>query len=1091
MPDTAPPPAVPPLAPVASEDAASQIPALDLLRQLGWKYLSPDEADRLRGGRKSEVVLGGILRAQLAGMNAFEYRGRTHAFGEGAIQDAVAELAGVRGDDGLVVANERVWNLLRLGKSVPQAVDGDRRSYDLQYVDWERPERNVYHVTEEFEVEAAGTTETRRPDIVCFVNGIPFVVIECKPAALHGGKVPVEEGISQHLRNQGASEIPRLFQHAQLLLSLAVREARYGATGTPLPFWFAWRERELPEVDLVALRAARPAAERATLRETLMASRFRRVMEPLASYEARLAHPQEVTEQDRLLWALCQPRRLLELVRHYTLFEGGARKVARYQQYFAVRDVVARVRQRRPDGSRVGGVVWHTQGSGKSLTMVMLADALLREFRDQEPRIVLVTDRVDLDDQIYDTFRGAGVGLVQAESGEELRAQLTDPRSKIVTTLVHKFARALKTTEALADDANVFVLADEGHRTHSGTLHAAMRIALPKAAYVGFTGTPILRGDKVTVEKFGGVIGEPYTIRQAVEDRAVVPLVYEGRHTMQPVQAAPIDAWFEKYTKALTPAQQADLKRKYSTADTLNQAEQKVRAIAWDVSVHFQTNFQGRTPFKGQLVAPNKETALLYKRFLDEFGMVTSEVLISAPDTREGHTEVEDGAPPDTTGNRPSVLDFWARTMKRFGSEETYRKDVIKRFKHADDPEIIVVVDMLLTGFDAPRNTVLYLTRPLKEHTLLQAIARVNRVHEGKDHGLIVDYYGVLGALDDALDLYTALDGKYDEADLRDVMTDIRKAIADLPQRHAALWDVFKSVANKHDQEAMEKLLGDEETRARFYEALGTFARALKLALSSVVFHAETDATLIERYRQDLKFFLKLRQSAAQRYAEAVDFRQYEGPIQKLIDTYVGAEEVRTVVAPVDIFDRDAFKQEVEQFSSPEAKAEVIANRIRHTITVHELEDPVFYRKLSEMLEETYARYERERFEQLELLRQVEEILERAQNRERDEPVPAVLVGRDLARTYHDLIGHELSATGAEAPEEETAALAVAIDDVIERLRIVHWEQNTDVQNRMRTEIEDELFRFKDEHGVPLTYDAMDRLMDGCIEVARRRSVRA
>lgn len=1084
------PSSAPRQSPVANEDAASQIPALDLLRQLGWEYLSPDEADRLRGGRRSEVVLTGILRAQLARMNAFEYRGQRHPFGEGAIQDAIAELTGVA-DDGLVRTNERVWDLLLLGKAVPQTVDGDRRSYTLQYVDWERPERNVYHVTEEFEVEAAGTTETRRPDIVCFVNGMPFVIIECKPAALPGGKVPVEEGISQHLRNQGASEIPRLFHHAQLLLSLAVREARYGATGTPLPFWFAWREREMHESELAALRGARPDVERVALRDTLMLSRFRKVMEPLASYEAKLAQPQEVTEQDRLLWALCQPKRLLELVRHYTLFEGGARKVARYQQYFAVRDVITRVRQRRPDGSRVGGVVWHTQGSGKSLTMVMLADAILREFGDGEPRIVLVTDRVDLDDQIYDTFRGAGVGLVQAESGDDLRAHLTDPRAKIVTTLVHKFARALKTKEALADDPNVFVLADEGHRTHAGTLHAAMRLALPKAAYVGFTGTPILRGDKLTVQKFGGIIGEPYTIRQAVEDRAVVPLVYEGRLVPQNVDAQPIDAWFEKYTKALTPAQKADLKRKYSTADALNSAEQKVRAIAWDVSVHFQTNFQGRTPFKGQLVAPNKETALLYKRFLDEFGMVTSEVLISAPDTREGHTEVDDGAPVDNTGSRPSVLDFWARTMKRFGSEETYRKDVIGRFKKSDDPEIIVVVDMLLTGFDAPRNTVLYLTRPLKEHTLLQAIARVNRVHEGKDYGLIVDYYGVLGALDEALDLYTAMDGKYDEADVRDVLTDIRKAIADLPQKHAALWDVFKTVANKHDQEAMEKHLHDEETRTRFYDALGAFARGLKLALSSVAFHGDTDPALVERYRQDLKFFLKLRQSAAQRYAEAVDFRQYEGPIQKLIDTYVGADEVRTVVQPVDIFDRDAFKQEVEQFSSPEAKAEVIANRIRHTIHEHLEEDPVFYRRLSEMLEEAYERYERERFEQLELLRQVEEILQRAQSREREEPAPPVLQGRDLARTYHDLIEHELEGAGTAVAKENTAALAVTIDDVIERLKIVHWEQNADVQNRMRTEIEDALFRFKDEHGVSLTFDAMDRLMDSCIEVARRRSGRA
>jgi type I restriction enzyme, R subunit len=210
-----------------------------------------------------------------------------------------------------------------------------------------------------------------------------------------------------------------------------------------------------------------------------------------------------------------------------------------------------------------------------------------------------------------------------------------------------------------------------------------------------------------------------------------------------------------------------------------------------------------------------------------------------------------------------------------------------------------------------------------------------------------------------------------------------------------------------------------------------------------------------------------------------------------LIDTYVGAGEVETVVKPVDIFDRDAFKREVAQFDSPEAKAEVIANRIRHTITVHELEDPVFYRKLSEMLQETYERYERERFAQLELLREVEGILERAQTRERLDAVPPVLAGRGVARTYYDVVGEVLREAGGAASDAEVAALAVAIDDIIERLKIVHWEQNTDVQNRMRIEIEDELFRFKDEYGVALTFDAMDRLMDTCIEVARRRSVRS
>ena len=1090
MPDDTATSGIPGLAPSAAEDATSQVPALDLLRQLGWKYLSPHEADRLRGGRKSEVLLTTVLRERLERLNGFEYRGRRHSFTEGAIQDAVNELAGQL-DDGLVKTNEKVWDLLRLGKSVPQSVDGSRQSFTVRYIDWENPVNNVYHVTEEFEVEASGTTETRRPDLVLLVNGIPFVVVECKPGALSGGKVPVDEAISQHLRNQGESEIPRLYHFAQLLLALAVNEAKYGATGTPLRFWYQWREQDA-EAKLAKLRGPRPASECLALREALMEAPARRTSEPAAEYVAAYAASaemgREVTEQDRLIYALCRPERLLELARHFTVFDGGERKVARYQQYFAVQDIVTRVSQLRPDGTRAGGVVWHTQGSGKSLTMVMLADAILRRFEDRGPRVVLVTDRIDLDDQIYDTFRGAGVDLRKAESGQDLKDALNDPHARIVTTLIHKFQRALAAREPLSGSPDVFVLVDEGHRTQTGSMHAAMRVALPKAAYVGFTGTPILKGDRATVEQFGGIIGDPYTIAQAVEDKAVVPLVYEGRLVPQNIDEQPIDAWFEKYTKALTDAQKADLKKKYSTADQLNRAEQKIRAIAWDVSVHFQTNFQGRTPFKGQLVAPSKADALLYKRFLDEFAVVSSEVLISSPDTREGYSEVGEA---DDTGNRPSVIAFWEKTMKRFGSEENYRKDVINRFKKADEPEIIIVVDMLLTGFDAPRNSVLYLTRSLKEHTLLQAIARVNRVYEGKDYGLIVDYFGVLGALDQALDLYTAFDGKFDRKEIEGVLTDIRTVIEKLPQKHGELWDVFKTVHNKHDQMALAKFLEAEETRGRFYEALANFARLLKFAVGSAVFHTETKPELVERYRKDLKYFAQLRAMVARLYAEEVDFRQYEGPIQKLLDTYVGAGEVETVVKPVNIFERDAFKKEVEQFGSPEAKAEAIANRIRHTIHVHMGEDPVFYRKLGEMLKETYEKYERERFAQLDLLQQVEEILARAQNRDRRDDAPAVLGGRAVARTYYEVVGEALGAVKADVPADDAAKLALAIDDVIDRLKIVHWEQNPDVQNQMRIQIEDELFRFKDAHALELSFDAMDRIMDTCIEVARRRSGRS
>jgi type I restriction enzyme, R subunit len=1076
---------IPRVTPAFTEDQVSQLPALHLLQKLGWTLLPPEAALRLRGERRSRVLLQPILEERLQAINAFEFRGRTNRFDRSALEEGIRTLVNLP-DDGLVRTNERVWHLLRLGKGVPQTIDGDTKSFQLRYVDWEHPENNVYHVADEFEVEAGGTADTRRPDLVLFVNGIPFGVIECKRSTLPPGKVPIDEAISQMLRNQGPTEIPRLFQYAQLVLALTVNAARYGATGTARKFWQAWRE-SAREVDArLAALMAKPLTT-AEIERTFSPAPCRFGGSAAAAADARDWWEEQVkvgrspTEQDRLLYSICQPERLLELSRRYTVFEGGARKVARYQQYFAVRAMLARIAKIGSDGTRAGGVVWHTQGSGKSLTMVMLAEAILEAFASINPRIVLVTDRVDLDDQIYGTFKGSGVAATQATTGRHLLNLMESPRTQVITTLIQKFESALKNRTVELDSPDIFVLVDESHRTQSGQFHASMRRVLPHACFIGFTGTPIFAGELPTVKRFGGLIGEPYTIDRAVADGAVVPLLYEGRFVHQRVDQIPIDEWFKRYTSGLTEAQRADMKRKYSSADQLNRTEQKIRAIAWDVSTHFKTNFQ-RTGLKGQLVTPSKADALLHKRFLDEFGLVTSEVLISPPDTREGYEDVDERG---ETG-RPDVVDFWNRMIRRFGSEERYQKDVIERFKNADEPEIIVVVDKLLTGFDAPRNGVLYLTRSLKDHTLLQAIARVNRVYEGKDYGLIVDYYGILDHLDEALEVYTNCKDDL-EAHLASVLTNIDDGWKDLDQHHAKVWDTFKTVSNKNDQEAMEKAVANEELRQQFYSRLGQFAKTLKLALATVDFHEQTPHEIVERYRSDLKYFMGLRASMARRYAETVDFKQYQASIQKLLDTYVGAGEVETLVKPVDIFDKDNFRREIEQFQSPEGQAEVIANRVRRAITEHLEEDPVFYERFSKLIDETLRAYAEKRISQLELLNEMQDINDRVRDRRAYEDVPEPLKDRDVARSFYDVVQDQTAKVGKVAEPDAAAYAAVAIDDVVRAKRKVDWTHDTDVQNQMKTAIEDELFKLKDAHKLELDFETIDNILDRCIDIAKRR----
>jgi type I restriction enzyme, R subunit len=352
------------------EDHISQIPALQLLQNLGWEYLTPGETVTLRGGKLSGVILDGVLIPQLRKLNKIRFKGGEFEFSEANIQSAVQAIKDVL-FDGLVRTNEKVYDLLVLGKSLSQTIDGDTKSFPLFFIDW-NPEtfltNNVFHVTEEFEVERTASHETRRPDLVLFVNGIPLAVIECKRPDLKGA---IEEAISQNLRNQRDDEIPQLFLYSQLLLAVSKNEAKYGTTGTALKFWSVWKE----DVDAVLAPVLNKPLSK-TQKERLFADRYAYVREYFDQLEKQ---PREITPQDRTVYSLCQRDRLLDLTFNYTLFDAGEKKVARYQQFFCIKKILLRIRQRDDEGRRKGGVVWHTQGSGKSLTMVMLAKGIVRE----------------------------------------------------------------------------------------------------------------------------------------------------------------------------------------------------------------------------------------------------------------------------------------------------------------------------------------------------------------------------------------------------------------------------------------------------------------------------------------------------------------------------------------------------------------------------------------------------------------------------------------------------------------------------------------------------------------------------------------
>jgi len=1053
------------------EDEISQIPALQLLINLGWTYLSPDEALRARGGRRRRVILTDILANQLRLLNAIQYKGSEYAFTESNIQSAIQALDDLPAE-GVVRTNERVYDLLRLPKSMSQLIQGDLKSFPLSYIDWVDFTHNKFHVTEEFSVDASGGGEPRRPDIVLFVNGIPLAVIECKRPSV---KEPVVEAIEQQIRNQKPGYIPRLFAYSQLLVALSPNDVRYGTVGTNEKFWAVWRE-PIDEDHLAAL-IHRPIDPKVSA--SLFADRHRRVREYFEE-SAAASEERAITEQDRALFALCRPQRLMELAHRFVIFDADEKKIARYQQFFCVKKTMERIAVVGSDGSRLGGVIWHTQGSGKSLTMVMLATAIAEEVvASSMKKVVLVTDRIDLDEQIWRTFLHCGFEPVRATTGKHLAKLLEDPTVPVITTVIDKFEAVTKLALKI-DSPDIFVLVDEGHRGQYNTLHTNMRRVLPHACFLGFTGTPLFRSEKSTAKQFGGLI-DTYTINQAVNDKAVVRLLYEGRDVPQEVDHDQIDRWFERITANLSREQSADLKRKFSSTSQLNKTEQKVAAIAWDVSTHFADNFKG-SGLKGQLVAPDKATALLYKRFFDECGLVSTEVLISAPDDREGDDDVY-------TENKKEVVSYWRATVGkagRFADELDYNRKIINAFKHAESPEIIIVVSKLLTGFDAPRNTVLYITRSLQDYSLLQAIARVNRIQEGKDFGYIIDYSGVLHKLSAALEVYSNLSA-YDPDDLQGTIADMSAETAQLPQRHSSLWAVFSRVQNKRDQEEYERLLGDEAVRDDFYRALGEFARTLAVALASANFYESTPREKVDKYKHDLRFFEALRRSVRRRYAEVVDFREYEAKIQRLLDRHVGTGEVETITPLVDIFDQGAFSEELERASSTAAKADTIASRTAKTIREKMDDDPAFYKKFSQLLEQAIADWRARRLSDAEYLRQAMNIQEAVRDRTQEE-LPASVRNDPAKRAVFGVVRETIAQYVADRTKLDLVSeeAAVAIDDVIEKRRVVNWTENADVQNRMRTEIEDELFELGSRHHVALTLDDIDKVMEESINLGRR-----
>jgi len=1058
--------------PEINEVEQSQLPALVLLQKLGFEYIPRAEAIAMRGGKQRGVLLEPILARSLKRINQFTYKGVQRSFSDSSIAKAVQKLKEVSLTQGQQTANEIVYDLLTLPPTFDEHIDGDTKAFSMSYIDWKDWSNNEFHVTAEFSVTRSGRADTYRCDIVVFVNGIPLVVIENKARDKE-----LKDAVVQIRDYQRADGIPELFKYIQIALGMKGNDANYATAGTPPRFWSKWRAEAGTDEEVTGY-----------IRQPLKPEQAKALFTDFDTYRGkyfqRKPTEREVTEQDRTIFHLLRPEKLLRMVRRYIVFDAGMKKVARYQQVRAVEKALSRLTVPDAEGKRLGGVVGHTQGSGKSLTMVMLAKAIADHPNIVNERVILVTDRRDLDKQIKGTFESCGIEVTRASTGNDLREKIQSGKSWVITSVINKFSTALKQAKFKDESANIFVLIDEGHRSQYGPMHSRIRQVFPNACYIGFTGTPLLKKEKSTFEKFGGSI-DVYSIRQATEDGAVVPLRYEGRLVEQEVQGEPLDTWFERYARGLTDEQKADLKRKWSRADVLPQTQPFVRLVAWDVYDHFKRNWKG-TGFKAMLVAARKETAILFQEYLRNFTdidneaePVTSEVLISGPSERE-----DEDAPDESANKR--VQTFWKQKMEEHGDEEAYNESVIERFRDTDDIDVLIVVSKLLTGFDAPKATVLYIAKTLREHTLLQAIARVNRVEEGKEFGYIVDYMGNLGNLNEALGVYTALDG-YNPDDVRDAVIDVRAEIDKLPQRHAALLNVFKGCPNKNDSEAMEQWLGNEARREEFKERLRDFSKNLHFALSTQTFFDDVPDAAIRRYQGDLKKFIKLRGSVAMRYQEKVDFKQLEPQIKKLLDEYVDSKDVVKLTRDeIDILDQSAVEQALEEMGTPAAKADMIASATKRKIEVDLKDrDPVLYERFSKMLEAVIEAFRTKVLSDFEYLAKVKEVRETVAKGAQDE-IPEKLKSNEIAQAYYRVLGQWAGEVGIQN-DDAVVSLTLAVESAIDANYRVDWLKHDDVKNRMRTKIDDELYLFCKGHDLELDYDAFDEIGETVLSVAAKR----
>lgn len=1041
------------------EAKQSQLPMVELLINMGYAYMPAEQVMLQRNNDASRFLLQDVTRAALMRLNQYEHAGVTYKFSATDIAAVVDELENTR-LEGLLDTSKEIYNIIMPktgGKTIRVYHDGMYESKDLRFIDFEHPENNDFHVTVEY--KATGK-ESIRCDIVCFVNGIPFVVIENKKSSQD-----IQKALSQLRRYQQPEYCPKLFVYPQLLIGANSSNFLYGTTGTPNKFYANWREKEVPQTEL-------NERIKGLIATPIDADVYKSLLHDLNG--ATGSHAQQldrgIKEQDYGTLAMLSKERVLDIAKNFILYDGGIKKVMRYQQYFAIHKMLQRVQQTSPaDGGgvkRQGGIVWHTQGSGKSLTMVMFVRALIEDKAITNPRIIIVTDRRDLDRQIKATFKNAGLkkDVRQAKSGEDLLKKIRSKDSAVITTLVHKFKSASKREDFCDTDENIFVLVDEAHRSQAGEANLEMLRTIPNACYIAFTGTPLLKNEK-SKQKFGTFI-DTYTIDDALADKIVLPLIYEGRYVDLIQDTQEVDRLGDRVMEDLT-AKQKYIVQKDIEKTALQENKRRIKEIFYDIENHYISRLQG-TGKKAQIVAPSKYAAMLLQNFFEASGKISTALVISD----------ENGDPPEDDEHKQEVDAFLKKIKANYQSLQKYEEQVISSFINSEvGIEILIVVNKLLTGFDAPRNTVLYLARELHDHDLLQAIARVNRLFENPDFpktsGLIIDYSENAENIHSAMQLF----GNYDANDVKGALIDVDEKINELQASYTQLCDALKGVPL--DDQSLIEHLRDEPTRKEFNARVNHFLQVFGECLDLKEFGNKFDN--VDLYKSELKKFHNLKKTAALQYGDHVDLRKYKLELVKILDDNVKAAAAEVLTEEIEVTDRNKLKEAIEELASDTSKAEAIAAQTTRQITERREEDPELYYRFSKRINEIIEAMRQKKLSDIEALNQLRIISDEALNK-RDNELPLEISsqpGADIL--YRNLVDGLHLVTDAELYTKIITELTQAL----KQSATVDWWRSYEVRRKMRSKLDDYLYDVvTKKYKIPLTYDDIEAIIETVMTLA-------